>query len=392
MAHGSTHLELPRLALRDGPEREDLSAGLFVTCAGILLAIGMLMVYSSSMTSTPSQDEQTFLFRQMAFLVTAGFIGIAVSRLPASIWSKLAPGLYLGTVLLLVVVLIPGIGRSVNGAQRWIRLGPLSLQPSETAKLTVPLAVCMCAFRQRLRTRWSGANLLTYGALCLLPAFLILIEPDLGTTVFVGLSVMVVLWLSGCPGRYFLLGGSTLLPLGLFLVALKPYQLARLRGFINTWTHPEAAPYQIQQSLTTLGVGGSGGVGLGRGWQKLSFLPEANTDFVIAVIGEELGLIGTLGVLGLWTGLYLFGMQLVRRVPESTFERAIAMTLLTMLIVQAAINMAVITALLPPKGISHPFISYGGSSLGMSIVTLGVILSLTRPRRELPSRPIHADC
>jgi len=162
------------------------------------------------------------------------------------------------------------------------------------------------------------------------------------------------------------------------LFALKPYQLARIRGFIDTWIHPEQAPYQVQQSLTTLGVGGLSGVGLGKGWQKLSFLPEANTDFVMAVVGEELGLTGTLGVLMLWTGVYLCGMRLVRRTRNASFERIVAMTLLSSLVIQAAVNMAVITALVPPKGISHPFISYGGSNLGLSIVCLGVIVSLTR--------------
>lgn len=359
-------------------ERDDFATGMFMTCAGMLLALGMLMVYSSSMTSAPSQDEQAFLVRQMTFLLVSGLVGISVSRLPSTAWRALAPVLYLGTILLLVLVLVPGIGRSVNGAQRWIRLGPLSLQPSETAKLTVPLAMCMVVFRQRLRRRWETFQLMVYGGLCLLPVLLILIEPDLGTAVFVGVSALLALWLSGCPVRYFFCSAA-IIPLGLFMIALKPYQMARIHGFIDTWIHPAAAPYQIQQSLTTLGVGGWSGVGLGRGWQKLSFLPEANTDFVVAVIGEELGLVGTLGVVGLWAGLYLCGLRLVRRAPEGTLERAVAMTLLTMLIVQAVMNMGVITALLPPKGISHPFISYGGSSLGMSILTLGVILSLTRP-------------
>jgi len=365
------------------PAGEDVATGLFITCAGMLLALGLLMVYSSSMTSVPSQEEQTFLIRQMMFLLLSGLAGIAVSRIPGAFWKLLAPILYFTTLSLLVLVLMPGIGRSVNGAQRWIRLGPLSFQPSETAKLTLPLAVCMAIFRQRLRTRWQANNLFAYAGLALLPMGLIVIEPDLGTALFVGLAAIVALWLSGCPARYFLRIGIAASPLGLMVFALRPYQIARLRGFIDTWTHPEAAPYQIQQSLTTLGVGGTYGVGLGRGWQKLSFLPEANTDFVVAVIGEELGLMGTLTIVGLWMGLYLCGLRLVRRVPEATFERTLSMTLLTMLVLQAAINMAVITALVPPKGISHPFISYGGSNLGMSILCLGVIVSLTRAPASL---------
>lgn len=357
---------------------DDVQAGLFVTFAGMLLAVGMLMVYSSSITASPSEDERTFLFRQMTFLLLAGVAGIMAAQMPARLWKILAPLFYAGTVLLLMLVLVSGIGRSVNGAQRWIRLGPMSLQPSEAAKLTLPLMLCVLLFRHRPAKRWSLPNLLTYAGLTAVPMLLIVIEPDLGTAVFVGLTAVLAVWLSGCPLRYFAMIGIIVCPLGGMLIALKPYQLARIHGFIDTWVHPEVAPYQIQQSLVTLGVGGISGVGLGQGWQKLSFLPEANTDFVMAVIGEELGLIGTLGVMGLWAGIYLCGLQLVRRAPNATFERALSMTLLTALVVQAAFNMAVITALVPPKGISHPFISYGGSNLGLSIVCLGVIVSVTR--------------
>jgi len=367
---------------KDVDFEDDLQAGIFVTFAGMLLALGMLMVYSSSITAVPSQEEQTFLFRQMTFLLLAGVLGIAVSRVPAGLWKGLAPLFYMGTVILLVLVLIPGVGRSINGAQRWFRLGPISFQPSEAAKLTLPMALCMLVFQHRLKTRWDLTNILTYGGLTLLPMLLIVMEPDLGTALFLGLTSVIALWLCGGPWKYFCLAAGALSPLSLLVFALKPYQVARLRGFIDTWVNPEDAPYQIQQSLTTLGAGGIRGVGLGQGWQKLSFLPEANTDFVVAVVGEELGLIGTLGVVFLWTGIYLSGLQLVRRMPNATFERALSMTLLTMLVVQATINLGVITALLPPKGISHPFISYGGSNLGLSIVCLGVIVSLTRVPRN----------
>jgi len=359
-------------------DEEDSKAGFFITFAGMLLSVGLLMVYSSSITSIPSEDEQSFLVRQLTFLLLAGLTGIAASRLPSSFWEQTAPYLYLGTVLLLILVLVPGIGRSVNGAQRWIRIGAFTLQPSETAKLTVPLVLCSYLFRQRRVKRWNLPHLVTCAGFLLVPMGLIIIEPDLGTSVFVGMTGCLALWLCGCPAKYFVLAGAAAGPLLVSLVALRPYQVARIRGFVDTWTHPEAAPYQIQQSLTTLGVGGVSGVGLGKGWQKLSFLPEANTDFVMAVIGEELGLIGTLGILGLWSGLFLCGYRLVRRSPGGTFERALAMTLLSSLVLQAAMNMAVVTALVPPKGISHPFISYGGSNLGMSLICLGVIVSLTR--------------
>ncbi|HWL06978.1 MAG TPA: putative peptidoglycan glycosyltransferase FtsW [Planctomicrobium sp.] len=372
-------------------ERDDATAGLFIACAGLLLAVGTLMVFSSSITANPSQTEQQYLSRQLLFLLLAGLAGIGVSRLPSGLWPRLAPLLFGATILLLILVLVPGVGRTVNGAQRWIRLGPISLQPSETAKLTLPMLLCLWRCRGRHARAGDACgdlfNLAGGIALAGGTMFLIAIEPDLGTALFLGMSTLLVFWLTGCPARYFFALAGCAVPLALTVAFLRPYQLARLQGFVSTWFHPEEAPYQVQQSLTTLGVGGISGVGLGKGWQKLSFLPEANTDFVFAVIGEELGLIGTLSVIALWGGLYLTGLRLVRRVPRHSFAGVLSLTLLAQLVIQAAVNMAVVTALLPPKGISHPFISYGGSNLIVSILSLGMILSLTRP----PTRGVHLN-
>lgn len=364
---------------------EDITASLFATFAGVLLAIGTLMVYSSSITARPSDAEQIYLSRHLLFLAAALTAGGLAAGLPAMFWKRAAPWLLLLTLLLLTVVLIPEIGRTVNGARRWFRIGSISCQPSEIAKLALPL--CLCGLRcpqGRVATAtgfWRSVLLLS---LCGMTVFLIAAEPDLGTAVFVGLSAGLALFLSGWPLRGFLLTAVMAIPAVVGLAALKPYQAARLKGFIDAWTEPELAPYQIRQSLTTLGVGGLDGTGLGSGRQKLSFLPEANTDFIFAVLGEELGLIGTLGVILLWLGLYLTGNRLIQRLPRDTFESVAARVLLAQLVIQAAVNVAVVTAMLPPKGISHPLISYGGSSLVMSVVTLGVIVSLSRSPSDAP--------
>jgi cell division protein FtsW len=367
------------------PHDEDVTASFFVACAGLLIAIGTLMVYSSSITASPSQEEQYFLSRQLLFVLIAGLAGIASSHLSADFWRHAAPWLFGATLLLLVLVLIPGVGHSVNGARRWLRLGSFSFQPSETAKLTLPLMLCaLRGGRGSLSLHETRPRLREIG-LVLLPMLLIVAEPDLGTALFVGTTGAAIFWLSGAPLRFFASVGALFAPAALLLLALKPYQIARVRGFILTWTHPEDAPYQIQQSLTTLGVGGLSGVGLGRGWQKLSFLPEANTDFVFAVIGEELGLVGTLAVVVLWGALYATGSRLIQRLPSFSFERILATTLLLQLALQAVTNMAVVLALVPPKGISHPFISYGGSNLLVNVVAISMIVALTR----LPTpRPI----
>jgi cell division protein FtsW len=378
--------------------QEDAPAGFFIACAGMLLAVGALMVYSSSITARPSDQEWAYLSRQLLFVLAAGVLGIAASQLPAAFWRVAAPWLFAGTLVLLLLVLLPGVGRSVNGARRWFRMGPISLQPSETAKITLPLLLCSLRFRRSGVRDWGRPGMLRDLGLTGFAAALIALEPDLGTALFVTLIAGLTFWLAGCPWGYFAWAGAGFAPAGLLVLALKPYQLARIRGFMDAWFRPEDAPYQVQQSLTTLGVGGWTGVGLGRGWQKLSFLPEANTDFVYSVVGEELGLVGTLGVLLLWAGLYAAGMTLIRRLPRQSFERMAATVLLAQLTIQAAVNVAVVTALLPPKGISHPFISYGGSNLAASVLSMGIIFSLTRlpspapirdnsPRLRVPSAP-----
>lgn len=337
------------------------------------------MVCSASMTSLSSRAEPIYLYKHGVFLAIAILSGTIAATFPALFWRRSAPFLYLVVVGLLVAVLLPGIGHRVNGSQRWLRLAGISLQPSEIAKLCVPMLICW--FRVD-----AGNNLkpVTIGqmsritAIVAIPLGLILFEPDLGTTLFIAIIAGLTLFLSGLPIRYFLLAGVLLAPACVGLVALKPYQLARIQGFIQTWTNPDAAPYQVKQSLTTLGVGGIQGTGLGRGWQKLSFLPEANTDFIFSVIGEELGLIGTAGVLALWLGLYVSGLRMVRNCTANSFESLLASVLLTQLVLQAALNVAVVTALVPPKGISHPLISYGGSNLVMSVTAIGMVISLTR--------------
>ena len=178
------------------------------------------------------------------------------------------------------------------------------------------------------------------------------------------------------------------MPAAGFVAVLRPYQMRRLTGFLAAWSDWSQVPYQLDQSLVSLGAGGWFGVGLGKGWQKLSFLPEANTDFVFSVVGEELGLVGTFSLLVLWGALYWAGLELLRGIRRDRFAATAAFALLTQMVLQALINMAVVTALIPPKGIPLPLVSYGGSALVMSLVSLGIILSLSRgdkPRRPATS-------
>lgn len=348
-------------------------------CAAVLmlLGIGLLMVFSASMTSRPSMAEQTYLLRHLTFLGIAVTGCVAAAMMPVSLWQRIAPALFVVTLGLLVIVLIPGVGTEVNGARRWLRFGPLSVQPSELAKLSLPLMLCWSIARRRDESGSINGVVPPFIPVVLM-VFLVLQEPDLGTALFLCLTAGLCLFASGWPVWQFVLAGGCVAPLAAGVVALRPYQWERIHGFVTTWTDFSSAPYQVRQSLTTLGVGGWNGVGLGRGSQKLSFLPEPNTDFVFAVVGEELGLVGTLGIGLIWLTLFVLGLRMLSRLPQTSFEFAVGVTLLTQLVLQAVINAAVVTALLPATGIPHPLLSYGGSSLVVSLVSVGVMLSCAR--------------
>lgn len=353
----------------------------FVSLTLVLLGVGLLMVYSASITARPSEFDEFYLTRHLLFLAVAILAGVTAGLLPARFWQRLAPWFFAGTVLLLIAVLVPGIGHRVNGAQRWLRFGSMSLQPSELAKISLPLFICWIRStggESSLVSGWPWSRALAAILAAGLVMGLVAPEPDLGTAAFLGGVALLAFWLCGWPLRYFFLSGGVAAPAAVALVALKPYQLARIQGFLAAWRDLDQAPYQVRQSLTTLGVGGVRGVGLGSGQQKLSFLPEANTDFVFAVLGEELGLVGTLGLIGLWVALYLTGLRLLSRHATTSFEYCAGFTLLTQLVLQAALNVAVVTAMAPPKGIAHPLISYGGSSLLASLMAIGIVVSLSR--------------
>lgn len=356
----------------------DQERGLFLSLTSVLVGFGVLMVHSASITSWPTEFEQVYLSRHLVFLVVAVLSGVFAASLPSRFWFAVAPWLFWGTVGLLAAVLVPGVGTRVNGAQRWLRSSGFSMQPSELAKIAVPLmtARLMTVRRDVLGGWWSGTVPVLYPIFVVVP--LVAVEPDLGTSVFLLTGVAIALFAGGWPLRNFVLAGVAAVPAGFFLVTIRPYQMRRITGFLAAWTDLNEAPYQLQQSLVSMGAGGPMGVGVGRGWQKLSFLPEANTDFVFAVVGEELGLLGTLGLAAVWLGLYVSGLRLLRRLAPNGFARIAGFTLLTQIALQAALNVAVVTAMVPPKGIPHPLLSYGGSNLVVSVVSLSIVLSLSR--------------
>lgn len=360
---------------------------LFVGLICVLLGVGIQMVHSASLTSMPGVSERVFLGRHLLFLGIAVACGLVASRVTAEFLQRHAMRLLSVFLILLVLVLIPGFGTRVNGAQRWLRFGSLSLQPSEIGRLVMPLIAARLLTDSRLQTTSSFRRV----CLTLLPLVVVLplvaIEPDLGATIFLALGFVVALFIGGWPIRYFIGCAVLAIPAIVSLFALKSYQMKRITGFMAAWRDLSSAPWQIRQSLMSLGSGGLEGTGIGGGWQKLSYLPEANTDFVFAVIGEELGLAGTLTVIVIWLGVFLTGRAVLRPLPRNSFEWIFGSTLVIQIVMQALANVAVVTAMVPPKGVPHPFISYGGTNLLVNVVAVGLVVGLSRsPRAALPAK------
>ena len=340
-----------------------------------LLGLGMIMVFSSTGASRAMQLQTGYLLRQSLFLTCSAGMFFALLQVPRTRLLRAAPWLFAGLIVLLCLVLIPGIGTKVNGARRWLRVGPFSLQPSEFMKIILPLFLAWWSRRQVTHAA-SSLQFLGMFALILTP-MLIANQPDLGTAILVFGMGGCFLFLAGWPVRMFVLGGLAVFPALGLLMMFRPYQMVRIRTYLDSLGSWENAQYQIKQSLLTMGSGGLWGTGPGRGLQKLSFLPESHTDFVFAVIGEELGLIGMLSVIALWGIVLLCGIRLVLRIQHDRECFALAGTLLIGIVFQAVVNTAVVTSLLPPKGISHPLLSYGGSNLLTVLIAFAIILNLT---------------
>ena len=363
-----------RAALNDRTRMQHL----LVCLVGVLICVGVQMVQSASLTSRPSEQDSVFLGRHLAYLALSMVCAWVASNISAEWLQRYAVRMYAVLLFLLVILLVPGIGSRVNGAQRWLRFSGFSLQPSELGRIVMPILAASMLIKLR---NTSGFGLKTVPRVLfpiLIVAPVVAIEPDLGATVFLLIGYGLTLFLGGWPLRYFVTCACCAIPAAASLLILRPYQVERISGFMDAWENLSQAPWQIRQSLMSIGSGGLKGTGIGSGWQKLSYLPEANTDFVFAVIGEELGLLGTLALCFVWISVFLTGCAALRHLPRTSFEWILGTTLLVQLLFQAMANIAVVTALVPPKGVPHPFISYGGTNLLVSLIAVGLIVGMSR--------------
>jgi len=345
-----------------------------------LLLVGIVMVTSASMSIAAKDFSDPFYFleRQFIFAMAGLLLAWVMTRFPTELWHKYSLALLVVALLLLVLVLIPGLGARVNGARRWLRIGVLNFQVSELAKVLVLTWVCSYCVRKRAELEATLPGLLKPFGLLSLSGLLLLIEPDFGAATVLFATGFAVLFVAGARLRYVLLLVSTAVVAFALLALTSPYRLKRLMIFLHPFDDPFNGGFQLTQSLIAIGRGSWFGVGLGSSVQKLFYLPEAHTDFVFAVLAEELGLVGVLGVIALFVALVWRAFRISHLAAQAglRFQSYVALAFGVWLGLQAIVNIGVNMGVLPTKGLTLPLLSYGRSSLLVSLAWLGVVLRI----------------
>lgn len=356
----------------------------------LLLSLGLVMVYSASISIAEtgrSTDGYTayFLVRHGAYLTVGFLIGLIAFQIPMRLWQKYALFPFLLCMVLLVLVLIPGIGHEVNGSRRWLSLFVVNLQPSEFMKLFVVIYISSYTIRRAAYLNSFGKGFFPILIVMMALGLLLLSEPDLGAFVVIVSIVMAILFLGGMHLKLFVGTIGLAFVSLLTLILIEPYRMQRIMGFIDPWDDPYGKGYQLSHALIAFGRGGWQGVGIGGSVEKLYYLPEAHTDFLLAVIAEELGFIGVAAVIALFMWLviraFVIGRQAATR--ERYFPALVAQGIGIWMGVQTFINMGVNMGVLPTKGLTLPLMSFGGSSIVANCIALAVLLRVDWENRQL---------
>ena len=355
-----------------------------------LLLLGLVMVYSASIATAEGSaytghQPTYYLIRHTVYLAVGLIGGLIAFQIPLRFWQQFAPWLFVGAIVLLIVVLIPGIGRSVNGAQRWIGLGPINLQPSELMKFAIVIYVADYVARKLEKMDSFRHGFLPMAAVMILVGGLLLREPDFGAFVVVVTIAIGILFLGGINGRLFA-GLIGLMAVGFaFLIWSSPYRLERITSYMDPWQHAFGKGYQLSHALIAFGRGEWFGVGLGASVEKLFYLPEAHTDFLLAVIAEELGFVGALTVILLFAVLtwrcFMIGRQAL--LLDRIYSGLVAQGFGIWFGFQSFINMGVNMGLLPTKGLTLPLMSFGGSAIVANCLALAVLLRVDYENRRM---------
>lgn len=350
-----------------------------------LLIIGLMMVASSSVMISTKYFHQPFhyLIRQACYLFAGLMAALIIIRTDSSFWEKISVPMMGVCLLMLMLVLIPGIGRVVNGSRRWLAMGPIGVQVSELTKLVMIFYLAGYLVRQQKAVSNSILGFVKPMCILALVSVLLLLEPDFGATVVISGTVMAMLFLAGVRLRYYI-GLMVVVMSALAVLAISsPYRVARLTAFLDPWADQYNSGYQLTQSLIAFGRGGWFGLGLGESIQKLLYLPEAHTDFLFAVLAEELGLFGILLVMALYSILVIRGLTIAytAHTQDRLFASYTAYGLTFWLALQAAINMGVNAGLLPTKGLTLPLLSYGGASMVINCVVIALLVRIDHENR-----------
>lgn len=342
-----------------------------------LTCFGVVMVYSASsvMAAAKYHDGFYFLKRQGIFALAGFSIMVGVMQIDYRLWKKMAGPALLLCMVLLILVLIPGIGGRAGGSSRWLKLPGFNLQPSEMAKLALIMFMAFSLDRKQEKVKSFTTGIIPYMVILAPLIGLLALQPDLGGALTLAAVAMVMLFAAGMRLSHF----ASMVLLAVPLLAYKlsrGYHGERMKIWLNPWADPEGKGFQIIQSWLALGTGGVFGQGLGEGKQKLFYLPEAHTDFILSVVGEELGFIGVIVIIGMFFLLVQRAMRISVAAPD-TFGRFLSLGIAVLFGIEASVNMGVVTGLLPTKGLALPFISYGGSSLLISLFAVGILLNIS---------------
>ena len=356
----------------------------------LLVGFGLVMVYSaSSVLSMMQYGESTVFVAGQAAKAAFGIVAMLVTaRIDYRIWAKISkPLVWFAILLLLFLALAVGgsLTPEVNGARRWIAFPGFTFQPIELAKLALVVWMAATIAKKGRKIDRPSEGLVPLIALPAVMAGLVLVQPDFKGAFMVGLLAVILLYLGGIRWRYLVRIFAAGAPLAIVIMVLEPYRLRRLAAFFQPGEDVQGISYQINQSLISLGSGGWFGVGLGSSKQKFAFLPMAHTDFILSIIGEELGVVGSLLVLLGFLSLGWLGYRIARQAPDA-FGFLLASGVTTLILVSALLNMGVATAVLPTTGLPLPFISFGGTALIVHLLAIGILLSVSRDRVDVPRR------
>ena len=343
-----------------------------------LLGIGVVMVYSASSSVALKRfgSDTYFLKKQIVYVVAAILVLVVCRHVPYTFYRKMAYPILVVAFLLLVALYLPGVGHAVGGATRWLRVFGHSFQPSELAKLALIIYLAYSMSRKQEKIKVFAIGFFPHAIVLACFGTVILLQPDFGMAAMLALVGWTMLFVGGVRLSYLFTAIAGILPIVYYLLMHTGYRLRRLSGFLDPWRHESDAGYHIVHSLMAFGSGGVGGTGIGKSYQKLFYLPEPHTDFIFSVLGEELGLVGVCLVIGLYVMILWRGIVVATRASD-LFAVYLAVGLVSAFGLQACVNIGVTMGLLPTKGLTLPFLSYGGTSLLMNAAAIGILMNIS---------------